>query len=139
LVEGQGVGFIGTLHPAIQKALELPPVHLFELTLPLPERPFRFQDPSRYPPAFRDLAVVAPEETPYREVEGILKEAAGAYLEALALFDLYQGPPLKEGTKSLAFHLRFRHPERTLRDEEVEEVMGRIVAALRARGLDIRG
>ncbi|WP_018460899.1 phenylalanine--tRNA ligase subunit beta [Thermus oshimai] len=139
LVEGQGVGFIGTLHPAIQKALELPPVHLFELTLPLPERPFRFQDPSRYPPAFRDLAVVAPEETPYREVEGILKEAAGAYLEALALFDLYQGPPLKEGTKSLAFHLRFRHPERTLRDEEVEEVMGRIVATLRARGLDIRG
>lgn len=139
VVEGQAVGFMGTLHPAIQKALELPPVHLFELTLPLPEKAFRFQDPSRHPPAFRDLAVVAPEETPYGEVEKILREAAGPYLEELSLFDLYQGPPLKEGTKSLAFHLRFRHPERTLKDEEVEEAMGRILAALRTRGLDIRG
>ncbi len=111
---------------------------LFELRLPLPEAPFRFQDPSRYPPAFRDLAVVVREATPYGEVEGILREAAGPHLESLELFDLYQGPPLKEGEKSLAFHLRFRHPERTLTDEEVEGILERVVAALRARGFGLR-
>ncbi|MCH1927907.1 hypothetical protein L6232_24225, partial [Shewanella sp. C31] len=89
-----------------QEALELPPVWLFELELPLPERPFRFQDPSRYPLALRDLAVVVPEEVAYREVERVLLQAAGPYLEGLALFDLDQGPPLREGQKSLAFHLR---------------------------------
>ncbi|MFX9536724.1 hypothetical protein ABTO54_19225, partial [Acinetobacter baumannii] len=94
------------------------PVYIFELHLPLPEKPFRFQDPSRYPLALRDLAVVVPEATPYGEVEALLRQAAGPYLESLRLFDLYQGPPLRVGEKSLAFHLRFRHPERTLKDEE---------------------
>jgi len=137
-VEGEARGFLGELHPEIARALELPPVWLFELTLPFPERPFAFRDPSRYPLALRDLAVVVPEATPYGEVEGVLREAAGPYLEELALFDLYQGPPLPEGRKSLAFHLRFRHPERTLRDEEVDEAVARMVAALRGRGWGIR-
>jgi phenylalanyl-tRNA synthetase beta chain len=47
-------------------------------------------------------------------------------------------PPLREGEKSLAFHLRFRHPERTLKDEEVDAAMAGIFAALRARGFGIR-
>ncbi|SDF08357.1 phenylalanyl-tRNA synthetase beta subunit [Thermus arciformis] len=137
-VGGEERGFLGELHPEIARALELPRVWLFELRLPLPEAPFRFQDPSRYPPAFRDLAVVVPEATPYGEVERLLREAAGPHLESLELFDLYQGPPLKPGEKSLAFHLRFRHPERTLRDEEVEAAMAQVVAALKARGFGLR-
>jgi len=72
-------------------------------------------------------------------VEALVREAAGPYLESLALFDLYQGPPLPEGHKSLAFHLRFRHPKRTLRDEEVEEAVSRVAEALRARGFGLRG
>jgi phenylalanyl-tRNA synthetase beta chain len=71
-------------------------------------------------------------------VERAIREAAGPYLEELTLFDLYQGPPLREGEKSLAFHLRFRHPERTLKDEEVDAAMAGIFAALRARGFGIR-
>lgn len=138
-VAGEEKGFLGQVHPEILKALELPPVYIFELHLPLPEKPFRFQDPSRYPLALRDLAVVVPEATPYGEVEALLRQAAGPYLESLRLFDLYQGPPLRVGEKSLAFHLRFRHPERTLKDEEVEEAMARLLTALRSRGWDIRG
>ncbi|WP_159310079.1 hypothetical protein, partial [Klebsiella pneumoniae] len=64
-VAGEEKGFLGQVHPEILKALELPPVYIFELHLPLPEKPFRFQDPSRYPLALRDLAVVVPEATPY--------------------------------------------------------------------------
>ncbi|GGM92545.1 phenylalanine--tRNA ligase beta subunit [Thermus composti] len=139
LVEGRALGFLGEVHPEVLRALELPKAWVFELTLPFPEKPFRFQDPSRYPQALRDLAVVVPEATPYAEVEGVIREAAGAYLEALSLFDLYQGPPLKPGEKSLAFHLRFRHPGRTLTDEEVDEAMERVFQAVRGRGWSIRG
>ncbi len=139
VVEGEEKGFLGQLHPGIARALELPPVWLFELALPLPEKPLAFQDPSRFPPALRDLAVVVPEATPYGEVERVVREAAGPYLESLALFDLYQGTPLREGEKSLAFHLRFRHPERTLKDEEVDALMEGIFAALRERGWSLRG
>jgi len=60
-------------------------------------------------------------------------------LEALELFDLYQGAPLQEGEKSLAFHLAFRHPQRTLKDEEVDEAMEAILEAIRAKGWRIRG
>ena len=139
LVEGEEKGFLGQLHPEVARALELPPVWLFELTLPLPEKPLSFQDPSRYPQALRDLAVVVPQATPYGEVERVIREAAGPHLESLAPFDLYQGSPLKEGEKSLAFHLRFRHPERTLKDEEVDAIMEGIFAALRERGWSLRG
>ena len=83
--------------------------------------------------------MVVPAPTPYGEVEALVREAAGPYLESLVLFDLYQGPPLPEGHKSLAFHLRFRHPKRTLRDEEVEEAVSRVAEALRARGFGLRG
>lgn len=138
-VAGEAKGFLGQLHPEIAQALGLPPVWLFELTLPLPETPFRFRDPSRFPLALRDLAVVVPEATPYGAVEGVLREAAGPLLEGLSLFDLYQGPPLPPGQKSLAFHLRFRHPERTLTDEEVDGVMEAVVAAVRSQGWRIRG
>lgn len=138
-LEGGEVGFLGQLHPEVGRALELPPVWLFELTLPLPEKAFRFQDPSRYPLALRDLAVVVPEEVPYGAVEAVVRQAAGPYLESLRLFDLYQGPPLQEGQKSLAFHLRFRHPAGTLTDEEVDAFLEGVVSALRARGWSIRG
>ncbi|WP_234554123.1 phenylalanine--tRNA ligase subunit beta [Thermus caliditerrae] len=138
LVEGEAKGFLGQLHPEVQRALELPPVWLFELTLPLPEPAFRFQDPSRYPLALRDLAVVVPQAVPYGAVEEVIRQAAGPCLEGLALFDLYQGAPLPEGRKSLAFHLRFRHPQRTLTDEEVDQAVASVVQALRERGWDIR-
>ncbi|GAA5334445.1 MULTISPECIES: phenylalanine--tRNA ligase subunit beta [Thermus] len=139
LLQGEERGFLGEVHPEVLKELELPRAWVFELRLPLPEKAFRFQDPSRYPLALRDLAVVVPEATPYLEVERALLEAAGPYLESLALFDLYQGPPLKPGTKSLAFHLRFRHPERTLTDEEVDQAMAQVFQAVRERGWEIRG
>lgn len=76
---------------------------------------------SRYPAVTRDLAVVVADDMPYEKVERLLAEGAGELLENLSLFDLYTGPPLSSGQKSLAFTVVFRSHERTLRDEEVDE------------------
>ena len=76
---------------------------------------------SRFPAVTRDLAVVVADDVPYRSVEELLAKGAGELLESLNLFDLYSGPPLLAGRKSLAFTIVFRSHERTLRDEEVDE------------------
>ena len=88
---------------------------------------------SRYPAVMRDLAVVVAEETPYRQVEELLVKGSGDLLESLSLFDVYCGPPLIAGRKSLAFSIVFRSRERTLRDEEVDERLGSIRSLLESK------
>jgi phenylalanyl-tRNA synthetase beta chain len=134
----QKVGQIGALHPAIAALLELPQVFLFELALPLSKGSGGFVDIARYPASMRDLAVVVPDATPYAEVERLIRAGAGAYLEKLEIFDVYRGKPLEQGQKSLAFHLTFRHPERTLTDPETDGFMQNIIAALEQKGFAIR-
>ncbi len=137
--EGRPVGWIGELHPAVAEALEVPAPALFELKLPLPAGERGFRELPRFPAAVRDLAVVVPEATPHAEVAGAIRRAAGGYLEALELFDVYRGRPLAEGEKSLAYHLVFRAPDRTLTDREVDGFVEAVVAALAERGWRIRG
>ena len=134
----QRAGQIGALHPAIAAVLELPQVFLFELTLPLSKGSGGFVDIAKYPASMRDLAVVVPAFVPYAEVERLIRTGAGEYLEKLEIFDVYRGKPLQEGQKSLAFHLTFRHPERTLTDHETDGFMQNIIAALEQQGFAIR-
>ncbi len=148
----QKAGHIGALHPAIAAALELPggiqvstrpegdrpQVFLFELALPLSKGPILFSDIAKYPASMRDLAVVVPESTSYVEVERLIRAHAGERLVGLEIFDVYRGKPLLEGEKSMAFHLTFRHPERTLTDLETDGFMQSIIAALEHTGYTIR-
>jgi phenylalanyl-tRNA synthetase beta chain len=98
----------------------------------------RFARPSRFPPARRDIALVVPDEVPYAKVERVISQSAGEWLERVWLFDEYSGEQLTahgfENHKSLAFHLVFRHPERTLTGGEVDVAMQQIKAALEDKG-----
>lgn len=134
----QKAGHIGALHPAIAASLELPQVFLFELTLPLSKGPGTFTDIAKYPASTRDLAVVVPESTPYAKVEQLIRRHAGEHLEKLEIFDVYRGKPLQDGEKSLAFHLSFRHEERTLTDLETDRFMQNIITAIEQKGFAIR-
>ena len=92
----------------------------------------RYADFSLHPAALRDLALVVPTATPAGEVQKALAKSARAAagnafaLERVAAFDVYQGKGLPEGTKSLAFSLVFRAPDRTLTDDEVNAVFNKI-------------
>jgi phenylalanyl-tRNA synthetase beta chain len=72
------------------------------------------------PAAELDLALLVPTGTNAGAVETVIRRAAGELLERLEIFDQFSGPGLPEGTRSIAWRLTFRHPERTLRDKEVE-------------------
>ncbi|HEV2145836.1 MAG TPA: hypothetical protein VGR37_00310, partial [Longimicrobiaceae bacterium] len=85
------------------------------------------------PASERDLALLVPRATAAAEVEAAIRGAAGPLLEAVGPFDLYEGKGIPEGTRSIAFRLRFRAPDRTLTDAEVDGAVASVLAALEER------
>lgn len=98
--------------------------------------PPRRAAPARYvaiptmPPAEIDLALLVPLHRTVADVESVIRATAGELLEQLTLFDQYTGSGVEPGHRSLAWRLTFRHPERTLRDKEIEGRRAKIVSAL---------
>ncbi|HEX3334471.1 MAG TPA: phenylalanine--tRNA ligase subunit beta [Acidimicrobiales bacterium] len=85
---------------------------------------------SRYPSSDIDLAFVVDDAYPADAVSEVLRVSADDLLESVRLFDVYRGQGIAEGTRSLAFRLRFVSPSRTLTDEEVGELRDRCIGAV---------
>ena len=95
---------------------------------------------SAFPPVFLDLAFVVAESVTAAELESAIRESAGELLEGVRLFDVYTGPQLGAGRKSLAYSLTLRAPDRTLSGEEAGAVRDRVIAfAERAHRAELRG
>jgi phenylalanyl-tRNA synthetase beta chain len=137
------VGYAGELHPRVCAALELPArTSAMELDLdavpaaPVPVGP-RI---STFPPVLLDLALVVRDDVAAAEVDAALREGAGELLESLRLFDVYTGAPVPAGSRSLAYALTLRAPDRTLTSEEATAVRDAAVAAAASRtGAALRG
>lgn len=136
------VGYVGALHPAKQKALDLnKPVFVFELTLSklLAASLPRFQPLSRFPEVSRDIAVLVDKAVRVADLDRSIRKTAGDVLKDLKLFDVYGGEGIDPKRKSLAFSLTFQHPSRTLKDEEVNTSMAAVVECLeREFGANLR-
>ena len=143
LLGGEEIGVVGELHPRAARSLDLPArVAIGELRLAPVIDAARTAAPGdlpRFPAVTRDLALLVPAETPAAAVEGTIRRAADALLESIEVFDVYPGEEFGQAGKvSLAFGLSFRHPERTLTDAEVGEVIDRITTAASAAGWSVR-
>jgi len=77
-----------------------------------------------------DLALLVPEGVRAADVERVIRSAAGDLLERVIAFDLYEGAGIEAGHRSVAWRLTLRHPERTLRDKEIDGRRARILSAL---------
>ncbi len=97
----------------------------------------RYRALPTFPAASFDLALLVPGDLPAARVETVLRETAGELLEGLELFDEFRGDGLPAGHRSLAWRLTFRHPERTLRDKEIEGRRARLLQTLE-RELGVR-
>jgi phenylalanyl-tRNA synthetase beta chain len=132
-VAGEEFGHAGELHPAVCAAYGLPPrTSAVEVDLdfliaraPAVVRPEPF---STYPVAKEDVAFELDADVPAEAVARTIRESAGPLLESVRVFDLYTGPPIPAGKKSLAFALRFRAPDRTLTEAETAEARDEAVA-----------
>jgi len=135
LVAGEPVGAVGEVDPGVLEAygigervawLEVDLGRI--LDLPAADRPFR--PFSRMPSSDVDLAFEVPDEVPAADVLAAIRSAGGELLVAVVPFDVYRGPGVADGSRSLAYRLRFQAPDRTLTDAEVGEARQRVIAAV---------
>ncbi|HVJ38331.1 MAG TPA: phenylalanine--tRNA ligase subunit beta, partial [Stenotrophomonas sp.] len=131
--DGQCIGWIGQVHPALAKSLEIDvDVFAFELALaPLAARALpRAGELSRFPSVRRDLAFLVPEQVAWRDLAASVRASIGPLLREIQLFDRYLGPGVEAGFKSLAMGLILQDNSRTLTDRDVEAVVADVVATV---------
>jgi len=140
---GETIGYLGQLHPATENAYDLDETYVFQLDVALLlKHAIPFNDYTalpKFPAVTRDLALVVDRTVPAEQLSRVIRGTAGAWLESLTLFDVYTGDRIAADKKSVAFSLVYRHPERTLQDEEVQELTNRVVEALAEKtGAELR-
>lgn len=143
LVGDTVVGYAGQLHPAVIERtglpkgtcaveLDLDAVPILE-TLPAPKV-------SPFPAVFQDISVIVDSEVASAAVVAAVRDGAGELLEDVRLFDVYTGPQIGEGRKSLTLALRFRAADRTLTEDEASAARDAAVAVATERvGAVLRG
>ncbi len=133
---GVVVGHAGELHPAVVERAGLPKrTCALELDLdaiPIVER-LPAPKVSPFPAVFQDISLVVDEDIAAAAVVDAVRVGAGPLLEDVRLFDVYTGPQIGEGRKSLAFALRFRAADRTLTEDEASAAREAAVAAAAER------
>ncbi|HUH07452.1 MAG TPA: phenylalanine--tRNA ligase subunit beta [Egibacteraceae bacterium] len=137
-IHGRDLGVVGELHPRVLEALELPPRAVAgEIRLDLLVEggivPAHGTAPSPLPGLRFDVAVVVDQHVPAADVAAAVQAAAGPRLTSCRLFDVYTGPSIGEGRKSLAYSLRLDDPQRQLTDDDEREAIERIEAAVTAQ------
>ena len=129
------LGVIGELHPTVLGNYGVKPrVVAAELNMDVlfahRGGTALFQPLPKHPATARDLALVADLSMPAAQIAQCIEKAAGKLLESLTLFDVYTGEHMAQGKKSLAYNLVLRAPDRTLTDEETENIVQKVLKSL---------
>jgi len=93
----------------------------------------RAEDLPRFPPIYMDIALVVPDDVTAGDLLSAIRSSGGPEVASVRLFDVYRGDQIPAGSKSLAYALELRDPDKTLTDEEATAVRDRIVADLASR------
>ncbi len=128
------IGYVGQLHPDVQRAFDLPDTYVAEIELsPVYEQAdsrILYRTLPRFPSVERDLAVVVDQAVTGAALTEAIRKSAGDLLESVSVFDVYKGEKLGPDKKSVALALVYRHADRTLTDEEAAEADSRVLAEL---------
>ena len=145
LEDGTELGIFGQAHPLMAKNYEFSaPVFVAELDFDTlfacgnTEKTYR--PLPKYPATTRDFSFVCDEDMEVGAIEGVMEKAGGKLVESVALFDLYRGPQVGEGKKSVSLRVTLRASDRTLTVEEADKVSKKILNDLKFKmGLELRG
>lgn len=132
------LGTFGEIHPQVMENFEIKFRTLagefkFSLITEKADEKILFKALPKYPSSERDLAILVDDTIMVSEIKEIAIEEAGELLEDFKVFDIYTGEQIEKGKKSIAFNLRFRSHDKTLKDEEVNEIIERIIPALKEK------
>ena len=136
MIDGKKLGVIGQIHPLVAEGYGISgEVYVAELDFTglqsalAPERVFHSLP--KFPTVSRDLALVCDEAMTVGMLEACIKKAGGKLLRSIQLFDIYRGPGIAPGKKSIAFSLELRADDRTLTDEDTTGVMNAVLEKLK--------
>jgi phenylalanyl-tRNA synthetase beta chain len=144
LVAGRDdIGAVGEVAPEVLEAFDVDErVAVLELDLDVvlgsEPRPARWKATSRHPSSDLDMAFVVDESVPAEKLEKAIRQGAGNLLVGLELFDVYRGPAVAAGTRSLAYRLRLQAPDRTLTDADTAAVVAQVRTAADKLGAALR-
>lgn len=135
-LRGERIGFIGVVHPELERKLDLNGrTVVFEMLWDkvadrvLPDA----KEISRFPANRRDIAVVVAENVPADDILAECKKVGANQVVGVNLFDVYRGKGVAEGYKSLAISLVLQDTARTLEEEEIAATVAKCVEALKQR------
>lgn len=128
------IGFVGQLHPKVAKANDLKDTFVFELSIDkivaADKVVTEYTALNRYPGSSRDIALLVDKEVTHAEIEKLITENGGEWLQNIRLFDLYSGENIADDKKSVAYSLYFANPNATLKEEEVNSDFERVKEVL---------
>ena len=133
------VGMIGKVHPSMAKeAVYVLEINLDKL-LAKQTGKMKFKEISKYPTIQKDLAILVDKTVVSEEIAKLIKKTAGSLLTNLEIFDVYEGKNIPKEKRSIAYSLSFGKQDRTLTDEEVNEIMERVIENLESKmGAELR-
>ena len=137
------VGYLGELHPTVQKTYGIGTrTYVAKLLIQemaaLANPEITYQPLPKFPAITRDLSILCEDAMPVGKLEEAIEQAAGKLLEQVTLFDVYKGDQIAAGMKSVSFSLRLRSHEGTLTDEQADAAMKRVLKALAGIGASLR-
>ena len=126
-VNGANVGMIGKLHPNVTKenvyVLEINLDELFQKKV----GKMKYKEISKFPTVKKDVAFIVDKKAISKDIEKTIKNAGGSLVTDIEVFDVYTGSNIEEGKKSIAYALTFSDTKRTLTDEEINNLMNKII------------
>ena len=140
---GKVVGYLGEVHPTVADTYgigERAYVAVLDMPEILPFATFdrKYEGIAKYPAVTRDISMVIPKTVLAGQIEEVIENKGGSYLESYQLFDIYEGAQIKAGYKSVAYSIVFRAKDKTLEEADVSAAMKRILKGLEALDAELR-
>ncbi|GEL14279.1 phenylalanine--tRNA ligase subunit beta [Pediococcus cellicola] len=131
----QVIGFMGQVHPQIEKQFKIPETYVFELNLQAileaPKNIQHYEPISKYPAITRDVALLIDKNITNTDIVAALRSKSSHHLETIQLFDVYEGKHIPEHKKSVAYTLTYRDKHNTLTEDEVNKEFDQAIEALK--------
>ena len=141
--DGKVIGYLGEVHPEVADIYGIGErAYIAVIDMPevveLATFDRKYEGIAKYPAVTRDISMVVPKNILVGQIEDVIENKGGAYLESYSLFDIYEGSQIKEGFKSVAYSIVFRAKDKTLEENDVTTAMTRILKALEEMGIELR-
>ncbi len=141
--EGRQIGYMGELHPDVADTYDIgTKVYLAVLDMPVITEMATFnryfKGIAKHPAVTRDISMVAKKSILVGQIEEVIRNNGGQYLESYELFDVYEGHQITAGFRSIAYSITFRAKDRTLEDKDVNAAMDKILKGLADIGIELR-